>query len=784
MVRLTKKIMAKKRLSDEETEITEQALTYHEYSSLDKSHRLPGKIEVQPTKRCLTQRDLSLAYSPGVASPSLEIAKDERKVSDYTIRSNLVAVVTNGTAVLGLGNIGPFAAKPVMEGKGVLFKKFADINVFDIELKADTPQEVIKACQMLEPTVGGINLEDIKAPDCFVIEETLRKTLQIPVFHDDQHGTAIIVAAAFANGLILSKKKAESVKVVFSGAGAAAIACANLLMTFGVRRENITLTDQKGVVHSGRTGLDPYKSRFAKKTAHRKLADVLKGADVFIGLSVGGIVTPNMVKTMAKQPMIFALANPNPEITYPEAKKARPDAIVATGRSDFPNQVNNVLGFPSIFRGALDVESKSITEEMKVAAAKALAALAREDVPDSVSQVYNGENFVFGPDYFIPKPLDPRVLLWVAPAVAEAAIRSKVARKKIDITLYREHLAQTMDRSRHVMQIAISKARQKIRRIVFPEGDLPKILKAAQMLKLEQMAEPILLGDPKKIEANCKALGLNLKRIEMIDPHQSDLRAKFAESFFQMRLRKGMLPGQAFQLMGSRTYFGMMMVESGLADGLISGVSKTYPETIRPALQIIRMKDQYKAAAGLYIILVKDRVLFFADTTVNIEPTAEQLAEIAVQTAEKVEFFDIQPRIALVSYSNFGSTSDEFNTRIQNAVRLIQQRRPDLEVDGEMQADTAVSAERLADYAFSKLREPANVLIFPNLAAGNISYKLLQRLGNADVIGPILMGPRKPVHALQQGASVEEIVRMATIAAAEANFHDEKKTRIAKSKLR
>lgn len=761
--------MTKKNFSEEETDTTDQALIYHEYTSLDKSARLPGKIEIHSTKRCLTQRDLSLAYSPGVAAPSLVIAKDPKKVADYTIRSNLVAVVTNGTAVLGLGNIGPLAAKPVMEGKGVLFKKFANINVFDIELNAKTPEEVIKACQMLEPTVGGINLEDIKAPDCFIIEQELRKTLTIPVFHDDQHGTAIIVAAAFCNGLLLTKKKASEMKIVFSGAGAAAIACAQLLMTFGVKKSNITLCDQKGVVHTKREGLDKHKAEFAQNTPHRTLREALRRADVFIGLSVGGLVSGDMIKPMAKNPLIFALANPVPEIGYQEAKKARPDAIVATGRSDFPNQVNNVLGFPSIFRGALDVQAKCINEEMKVAAAKALAALAREDVPDSVSQSYNGENFVFGPDYFIPKPLDHRVLLWVAPAVAEAAMKSKVARHKIDLQQYREGLAQTMDRSRHVMQIAVSKARQKLRDIVFVEGDHPRILKAAQHLYEEKIANPILIGDPKVIEATRKSINLHLKGIKIVNPQTSELRSKLAGEFFTLRQRHGMLLREAEQLMLRRTHFGMMLVECGYADGLVGGLSKPYPETIRPALQIIRMKNEFKVAAGLYIILVKDRVLFFADTTVNIEPTAEQLAEIALQTAERAEFLDIQPRIALISFSNFGSARAPVNERIQKALELIHQRRPDLVVDGEMQADTAVSAERLADYSFSKLKEPANVLIFPSLASGNIAYKLLQRLGNADVIGPILMGPRKPVHALQQGASVEEIVRMATIAAAEAN---------------
>ncbi|MBN8555685.1 MAG: NADP-dependent malic enzyme [Deltaproteobacteria bacterium] len=740
---------------------------------MDRATRLPGKIEVVSSKQCLTQRDLSLAYSPGVAAPSMEIARDPKAASSYTARSNLVAVVTNGTAVLGLGNIGPLAAKPVMEGKGVLFKKFANINVFDIELNAPTPDEVVKACQMLEPTVGGINLEDIKAPDCFEIEERLRNTLKIPIFHDDQHGTAIIVAAAFINALVLSKKKAGSVKVVFSGAGAAAIACANILLTFGVKRSNVILCDKAGVVHAGRNDLDPYKAKFAFKTSLRTLKDALVGADVFIGLSVGGVVTQSMVKGMAKNPMIFPMANPTPEIGYEEARAARPDAIVATGRSDFPNQVNNVLGFPSIFRGALDVEATSINEDMKVAAAKALAELTRQDVPDSVSKVYEGKNFVFGPEYIIPKPFDPRVLLWVAPAVAEAAMKSGVAKKKINLEQYREQLALTMDRSRQIMNIAVFKAKKKLRRIVFPEGSHPKILKAAHILLEEGIAQPILIGKPKEIEAVKKSLGLQLKGVPILDSENDELTKRFAEKYYDIRKRRGVLLREAERTVNRRTQFGLMMVEEGLADGLVSGISKSYPETIRPALQIIRMKEQYKYAAGLFIMLFKDRVLFFADTTVNIVPDAEKLAEIAIQTAEKAEFFKIHPRIALVSFSNFGSAPHPINDKIQDAVKLIRKKRPDLEVDGEMQADTAVSMERLSEYAFSSLKAPANILIFPSLAAGNIAYKLLQQLGSADVIGPILMGPRKPVHVLQQGASVEEVVRIATIAAAEANTNEQ-----------
>lgn len=753
----------------EEQLMAADALTYHEFVNLDRARRSPGKIEMNPSKRCYTQRDLSLAYSPGVAAPSMEIAKDPSKVSDYTIRSNLVAVVSNGTAVLGLGNIGPLAAKPVMEGKGVLFKKFANINVFDIELNAPTVAEVVKACQMLEPTVGGINLEDIKAPDCFEIEEQLKKTLKIPVFHDDQHGTAIITAAGFINALVLQKKKAGSVKVVFSGAGSAAIACANILMKFGVRRENITICDSTGVVHDKRTDLDKYKAAFAKKTPHRKLKDAIKGADVFIGLSVAGVVTKDMVKSMAKNPIIFPMANPSPEISYEDARSARPDAIVATGRSDFPNQVNNVLGFPSIFRGALDCEASCINEEMKLAAARSLAELARQDVPEAVSKVYEGKQFVFGPEYIIPKPFDSRVLLWVAPAVAEAAIKSGVARKKLDLKAYRENLENSLDRSRQVMNIAIARAKKKMRKIVFPEGRDPRIIKAATVLLHEKLAQPILLGDRKEIEMIASTLSLSVKDILIYNPDTDEMTKEFAARLYEIRQRKGVLPKEAERLAQQRTYFGLMMTEMGIADALVSGVSKAYPETIRPILQIIPMKSEYQYAAGLYVMILKDRTMFFADTTVNILPSAEALAEIALQAAERVEFFKIQPRIAMLSFSNFGSAPHEESRRMREAAEIVRRKRPDLMIDGEMQADTAISPERLVDYSFSTLKQPANVLIFPNLASGNIAYKLLQNLGRAEVIGPILLGPSKPVHVLQQGSSVEEIIRISTIAAAEAN---------------
>jgi malate dehydrogenase (oxaloacetate-decarboxylating)(NADP+) len=759
----------KKTTTTEPSQRDQDALIYHEYQSLENGLRLPGKIEVVPTKACTTQRDLSLAYSPGVAAPSLAIAKDPQKVNDYTIRANLVAVVSNGTAVLGLGDIGPLAAKPVMEGKGVLFRKFARINVFDIELNAPKPEDVIRACQMLEPTVGGINLEDIKAPDCFIVEEALRKSLKIPVFHDDQHGTAIIVGAAFINALHLTKRKANSVKIVFSGAGAAAIACANELVALGAKAENITLCDKGGVVHKGRTDLDPYKARYARTTKHRTIKDALKGADVFVGLSVGGVITPAMVKTMAKKPIIFALANPTPEIGYDEALEACPDAIVATGRSDYPNQVNNVLGFPSIFRGALDTQASCINEEMKMAAAKALADLARESVPDSVIKIYGGKSFSFGPQYIIPKPFDPRVLLWVAPAVAAAAMKTKVAGKNLNLDEYRDSLARSMDPSKQVINVVASKAKRKLRKIVLPETHLAKTLKAAYILAEEKLAEPILVGDEASLRKRLKNLNLDRFPITIVDPEKSPLHETFAEKLWQKRQRKGLNRYEAGRLMGRPTHFGLMMVEAGEADGLVTGASRTYPEVLRPTLQIIPRKKEFNVVAGLFIMLIRDRVFLFADTTVNIDPNAEELAEIALQSAQWAEFLGLTPRVAMLSFANFGSAPHPMNSKVQQAVAILKARAPKLEVDGEMQADTAVWIDRLRDYPFSSLKEPANILIFPNLAAGNISYKLMQRLGGADVIGPILMGFDRPVHIVQQGASTEEIVRMATIAAAEAN---------------
>ena len=744
-------------------------LHYHEFSTSNGKKRLPGKIEVCPTKATRTQRDLSLTYTPGVASACMAIAKNSNKANDYTSRSNLVAVVTNGTAVLGLGNIGPLAAKPVMEGKAVLFKKFANINVFDIELKAGTPDEIIKACQMLEPTVGGINLEDIKSPECFEVEEKLRKTLKIPVFHDDQHGTAIIVTAALQNALKLVKKKPDRVRVVFSGAGAAAIACANLIQKLGVQRKNIILCDKSGVVHARRKDLDPFKRAYAHRTKLRSLSQALNSADVLIGLSAGGLVTKAMVKKMTKRPIIFALANPNPEIDFDEAKAARPDAIVATGRSDYPNQINNVLGFPYIFRGALDVYSSCINDQMKLAASNALAKLAQQEVPESVSRAYDGTDFKFGADYIIPKPFDQRALYWVAPAIAAAAMKSKVAGRKIDLVEYREQLMQSVDPSRQILSAILHKAKRKTRKIIFPDGDEPKIIKAAHILAEEKIISPILLGKKSDIEKKAKALNISTKGMSIVS-HLTDSRFnRFAQSFYHLRERHGMDLEEAKKAVARRNYFGLMMLYEGLADGLVSGLTKSYPETIRPALQIIKMKKGFHYAAGLYMVIIRDRVFFFADTTVNTDPSADCLAEITLQSAQRVELFDIKPRIALLSFSSFGSSPHPINDKIKMAIKIIRKKRSDLVVDGEIQADTAVTKSLLNEYPFSSLKEPANLLIFPNLSAGNISYKLLQRLANAEVIGPILMGPQRPVHVLQRGSSVEEIVNMATIAAAEAN---------------
>jgi malate dehydrogenase (oxaloacetate-decarboxylating)(NADP+) len=743
-----------------------EALEYH-------SRARRGKIEVIATKPCKTQRDLSMAYTPGVAEPCLEIAKNPEDAYVYTAKGNLVAVVSNGTAVLGLGNIGALAGKPVMEGKGVLFKRFADVDVFDIELNTENPDEIIKACKLLEPTFGGINLEDIKAPECFYIEETLIRELSIPVFHDDQHGTAIISGAGLLNALRIAGKKIEEVKVVFNGAGAAGIACATFYISLGVRKENVILCDSTGVIYDGRTkGMNPYKARFAVKTDARTLADALKGADVFCGVSVKDCVTKEMLRSMADNPIVFAMANPDPEITYPDAIAARDDVIMATGRSDYPNQVNNVLGFPFIFRGALDVQATKINEEMKRAASHALAELAMEDVPDIVCRAYGVEKLQFGRDYIIPKPFDPRVLLREALAVAKAAVETGVARKPIkDWDAYVEELEKKIFPGREVVRKIINKAKKDPKRIVFPEGDQEKIIRAAQIILDEEIGKPILLGKPEVIRERAQSLGLDIGKAILINPNEFPQLDTYVEKFWDLRKRKGVTLREARHLVLQRNYFGPMMVYMGDADALVAGVAQHYPDTLRPALQVVKTREGVRIIAGIYMMIFKDRVMFFADTTVNIEPTAEDLVEIAIGAASAAKALDFEPRIAMLSFSNFGSVKHPQVEKVQKAVRLLKERYPDLCVDGEMQADTAVVPELLnTQYPFSDLsgKGLVNVLIFPDLVSGNIAYKLLQRLGQAEAVGPILVGPEKCIHVLQHGAEVSEIVDMAAIAVVDA----------------
>ena len=738
------------------------ALDYH-------SSGRPGKIAVVPTKALNNQRDLSLAYSPGVAEPCLEIAKTPEDAYKYTAKGNLVAVVTNGTAVLGLGNIGALAGKPVMEGKGNLFKQFADLDVFDLEIGSEDPDDVIRFCQLLEPTVGGINLEDIRAPDCFYIEETLRKTLKIPVFHDDQHGTAIISGAALLNALEITDRKIDSVRVVFSGAGAAAIATAEHYVRLGVQRENILLCDSHGVVHDGRGDLDPYKAKFALKTKLRTITEALRGADVFVGLSIAGAVTGDMIAGMASRPIIFALANPVPEILPDEVAAVRPDAIVATGRSDYPNQVNNVLGFPFIFRGALDSRATEVNEAMKMAATRALAALAREDVPESVARLYGLRSVRFGPDYLIPFPFDPRVLLWVAPAVAWAAVASGVAKEFIDLDDYRHQLEARLGRARGLMRGIMMRATQDPKRVVFPEGEEPKIIRAARLLADEGIAYPILLGNREAVEAAAAASAISLAEIVIEDPATSPRREQYAHYLWQRRQRKGLSHAESLQRLFNGNYFGSVMVALGDADALVSGVNMHYPETIRPALEVIGAHPKAQVVSGLYMLVFDKHVIFCGDTTVNIDPSAEQLAQIAYSAGRIVQTFGITPRIALLSFSNFGSVRHPETDKMARAVALLRERDPSLMVDGEMQADTALDEATLASsYPFSTLKERANVLIFPNLSAGNIAYKLLNHLGGATAIGPILVGMNRPVHVLEQGADVQEIINMSAVAVIDA----------------
>lgn len=741
------------------------ALNYH-------SSGRKGKIEVISSKPCSTQRDLALAYTPGVAVPCIKIAKNPESAYEYTAKGNLVAVITNGSAVLGLGNIGALAGKPVMEGKGVLFKRFADIDVFDIEVDSSDPEEFVKAVSMLEPTFGGINLEDIKAPECFYIEEELKKKLQIPVFHDDQHGTAIISGAAFINALLITGKKASEVRVVFSGGGAAAIACAKLFVSLGVKYENLIMCDTKGVIYKGRTdGLNKYKAEFASDTKARTLTEAMNGADVFVGVSVKGAVTAEMLKGMAKNPIVFAMANPDPEISYEEALAARSDILMATGRSDYPNQVNNVLGFPFIFRGALDVRAKAINEEMKIAAVHALAKLAREDVPDSVIKAYGNRKFKFGPEYIIPKPFDPRVLLWVAPAVAEAAMKSGVARKPIaNMAEYRDRLEKLLGQSRGVIRSLINKVKTsqqtQLPVIVFPEGYNEKVLRACQIIMEEEMAKPILLGSENSLRPRIKELDLSLlKDITIINPGRSEKFKNYAAKLHQMRRRRGVTLIEAERLMYDPNYFGAMMVQVGDADGIINGATQSYSEGVRPLLRVLGTQPG-QTAAGLYVLVMKNRTLFFADTTVNLNPTAEQLATIAINSADMVKSLDIEPRIAMLSFSNFGSNRSPESSKMRQAAEMVKAMRPDLIVDGEMQADTAVDPKIVEDlFPFCEIKDGANILIFPDLNSGNIAYKLMQKLGGADAIGPILMGVSKPANVMQRSIDVNDIVNMTAVTA-------------------
>ncbi|HUR80514.1 MAG TPA: NADP-dependent malic enzyme [Thermoanaerobaculia bacterium] len=740
------------------------ALEYH-------SGGRPGKIEVIPSKPTATQRDLSLAYTPGVAKPCLEIARDPALAYSYTSKGNLVAVITNGTAVLGLGDIGPLAGKPVMEGKGVLFKRFADIDVFDIEIDTKDTEEFIRCVKLLEPTFGGINLEDIAAPACFEIEERLKADMKIPVFHDDQHGTAIISAAALVNALEVAKKKIEDVRVVISGAGAAAMACLRLYIKLGLRKENVLLVDRHGVIYKGRTeDMTGYKEEFAADTDRRSLADAFRDADVFIGLSAGGIVSQDMVRSMAKDPIVFAMANPTPEIGYDEAVQARADVIMATGRSDFPNQVNNVLGFPFIFRGALDCRSTTINDEMKLAASHALANLAKEDVPDSVLRAYGSDRISFGREYLIPKPFDYRVLLNVPVAVAHAAAETGVAQKPIeDYAEYRRRLENMLGRSRGLMHDLYGRARQNPKRIVFPEGEQEKIIRAVKILIDEKLAQPIVLGRRAEVNALIDKYNIHRSKITHIDISDCEQRDRYTQRLHELRKRHGVTLADARRFLSSRNYFAMLMLECGDADGVIAGLNSYYPATIRPALQIVRPRAGVKHVSGAYLLMFKNRTVVLADTTVNINPDSETLADIAEQTAETAKRFNLEPRIAMISFSNFGSTKHPDAQRVADAAAILKQRRPDLIVEGEMEADTAVAPEIAAeDYAWSAIQGDANVLVFPNLDAANAVYKLLWRLAGAEVIGPILQGLSKPVHVLQRGVDVNDIVNMAAIAVLDA----------------
>lgn len=740
-----------------------QALDYH-------LGERPGKIEVTPSKPCRTQRDLSLAYTPGVAEPCLEIQRNPHDAFKYTARGNLVAVVSNGTAVLGLGDIGALAGKPVMEGKAVLFKRFADVDVFDLEVDTHDPEEIIKLCQLLEPTFGGINLEDIKAPECFHVEEVLKKTMKIPVFHDDQHGTAIISGAALLNALEVAGKLIDQVRVVFNGAGASGIACAEHYVRLGVQRENIIMCDTKGVIYRGRpAGMNRYKERFAQETALRTLVDAMRGADVFVGCSVKGAIDADMIRSMAPRPIVFAMANPDPEITYEEAKFSREDVILATGRSDYPNQVNNVLGFPFIFRGALDVRATAINEEMKLAATHALAALAKEDVPDSVCRAYGVERLKFGPEYLIPKPFDPRVLLWEAVAVAKAAMESGVAQEPVNLSQYREQLERRLGKAHEIARMMVHKAQAQPKQVVFPEGDNEKILRACHTLVEENIAVPILLGNIDAIHKKIPEFGLDLRGARIVDPSTSPHRERYLQELLRVRQRRGVTVNEARTLIDDRNVFASMMLHLGDADALVAGVTQHFADTIRPALQIVRVREGLHKVSGCYAMITRKGDLYFlADTSVNIDPTAEDLVEIALCTAQTARRFDVEPRVAMLSFSSFGSARHTQCDKVRRAVELLHRADPTLMVDGELMADDAVSAELEHRYPFSQLKGGANVLIFPDLNSANIAYKLLSKIGGGETLGPILMGMSKPVHLLARGAEVEEIVNAAAIAVVDA----------------
>ncbi len=743
--------------------LDEEARDYH-------SSGRPGKIAIAITKPCATQHDLALAYTPGVAVPVRDIERDPDEAFRYTGRGNLVAVISNGTAVLGLGNVGPLAGKPVMEGKALLFKRFADVDVFDIEIDAPDPDDVVRIVKALEPTFGGINLEDISAPNCFEIEKRLTAMMDIPVFHDDQHGTAIISGAALLNALEIAGKDIGEVRMTVSGAGAAAISCCEFFVTLGMRRENIVLIDTRGVVYRGRAeGMNPYKERFATDSPARTLTEAMAGADVFLGVSVAGTVTKDMVLSMADTPVVFALANPDPEISYPDARAARDDVLMATGRSDYPNQVNNVLGFPFIFRGALDVRARAINEEMMVAASRALADLTKEDVPDSVLRAYGVDRLEFGPDYLIPKPLDPRVPLRVAPAVAAAAMASGVARNPIDLATYTDQLANRLTRGREVMSVVTHQAQTAPKRVVFSEGEERKIILAAARIQREHIGVPILLGREDVIRAAMKELHVAVP-LEIVDPAASDRIDAYAAALHQRRQRKGITQHEAYALLCQPNYFGAMMVQAGDADAFVAGLTYHYPDVILPALEVIGAAPDVARVAGLYVMITADgRAFVLTDPTVNFDPTVEELADIAVMGAERARSFGLEPRVALLSFSNFGSTSHPRSAKMAAATKLVKSRHPELMVDGEMMADIAVSPTlRADDYAFSDLVGEANVLVFPSLEAANVAYKLLQHLGGAVAIGPILVGMAKPVHVLSRGAEVTDIANIAAIAVVDA----------------